>query len=105
MEKKDSVAIIASKAADEEVPVPIQAPVEASVAAAVPVQALVPAAEAAAVPVQAPVPVRVPAWNPYEEPPEYVPPENPFDPNIVDDEEEVTRVWSPSSYPIRIVFC
>jgi hypothetical protein len=93
MEKKDSVAIVASKAAGEEAPVPIQAPVEASVAAAVPVQA--------------PVPVRVPvpAWNPYEEPPEYVPPENPFDPNIVDNEPEVTRVWSPSSYPIRIVFC
>ena len=67
MEKKDSVAIVASKAAGEEAPVP--------------------------------------AWSPYEEPPKYVPPENPFDPNIVDDEEEVTRVWSPSSYPIRIVFC
>ena len=87
MEKKDSVAIVASKAAGEEAPVPVQAPA--------------PTAEAAAVP----VPVRVPAWNPYEEPPEYVPPENPFDPNIVDDEEEVTRVWSPSFYPIRIVFC
>ena len=101
MEKKDSVAIVASKAAGEEAPVPIQAPVP------VPVQAPAPAAEAAAVPVQAPGPVRVPvpAWHPYEEPPEYVPPENPFDPNIVDDEEEVTRVWSPSSYPIRIVFC
>ena len=89
--EKDSVAIVASKAAGEEAPVPV------------PVQGPAPAAEAAAVPVQAPVPV--PAWNPYEEPPEYVPPENPFDPNIVDDEEEVTRVWSPSSYPIRIVFC
>ena len=93
------MAIVASKAAGEEAPVPIQAPVP------VPVQAPAPTAEAAAVPVQGPVPVRVPAWNPYEEPPEYVPPENPFDPNIVDDEDEVTRVWSPSSYPIRIVFC
>ena len=91
MKKKDAVAIIASKAAGEEAPLPIQAPA--------------PAAEAAAVPVQAPVPVRVPAWNPYEEPPEYVPPENLFDPNIVDNEPEETRVWSPSSYPIRIVFC
>ena len=79
MEKKDSVAIVASKAACEEAPVPIQAPVKASVAAAVPVQAPIPAAEAAAVPVSVPVPT----WNPYEEPPEYVPPENPFDPNIV----------------------
>ena len=97
--EKDSVAIVASKAAGEEAPVPIQAPVP------VPVQAPAPAAEAAAVPVQAPVPVRVPAWNPYEEPSKYVPPENPFDPNIIDTEPEVTRVWSPSSYPIRIVFC
>ena len=78
--EKDSVAIVASKAAGEEAPI------------AVPVQAV-------------PVRVPVPAWNPYEEPPEYVPPENPFDPNIVDNEPEVTRVWSPSSYPIRIVFC
>ena len=56
MEKKDSVAIVASKAAGEEAPVLIQAPVP------VPVQAPAPAAEAAVVPVQAPVPV--PAWNP-----------------------------------------
>ena len=99
MVKKHALAIVAFKAAGEEAPVPIQAPVPVPV----PVQAPAPAAEAAAVPVQAPIPV--PAWHPYEEPPEYVPPENPFDPNIVDDEEAVTRVWSPSSYPIRIVFC
>ena len=87
MEKKDSVAIVASNATGEEAPVHIQAPVEASMAAAVPVQA------------------PVPAWDPYKDEEEYVPRENPFDPNIVDNEPEVTRVWSPSSYPIPIVFC
>lgn len=38
MEKNGAVAIVASKAADEEAPVPVQAPVEAFKAAAIPVQ-------------------------------------------------------------------
>jgi hypothetical protein len=48
------------------------------------------AGEEAPVPVQAPV-----GWNLYE-PGDYVPPKNPYDSNIVDEELEITRVCSPS---------
>ena len=37
MEKNGAMAIVASKAADEEAPVPVQAPVEALKAAAIPI--------------------------------------------------------------------
>ena len=71
-----------NNAADEEAPVLVQANVEEP-AAAVPVHADA-------------VQVRIPeGWNPYDSPEEYVPPENPYDTNIVDP-EEVTTVCSPS---------
>ena len=72
MEKKNAKPIVGASAA---------APVLAIVASNA-------AGEEAPVAVQAPV-----GWDPYK-PVQYVPPENPYDTSIIDDEPEVTRVCS-----------
>lgn len=78
MEKKDAKAIVDPKTAGEEAPVPVQAPVEAPVAA---VRTVHPG-----------VLVREGGWDPDESEEEYVPPANPYDTSIVDNAAEVTRV-------------